>query len=97
MSEFKREARYVVVKISDMIDAGLTSEQVASFNSVCDQVARTRAANGKSPLACVVVEKDWREYEPTWLAIAQRVGVEAGKSPLKARCDYYESGEGKTE
>jgi len=73
MTQFKREARYIVIKISDLADARLTDEQIDAFNDVCDQVARARNANGKPPLQCVVVESDWPEYEPTWAAIEGRV------------------------
>ena len=36
-----------------------------------------RALAGKPALHCVVVEKDWPEYEPTWVDIEARVS--AGK------------------
>lgn len=73
MPQFEREKRYIVVKISDLADARLTDEQIDAFNDVCDQVSRSRVANSKPPLQCVVVESDWPEYEPTWAAIEGRV------------------------
>lgn len=73
MTEFKREARYIVLKISDLADARLTPDQHLIFNEVCDKVAMARASNRKPPLGCVVVESDWPEYEPTWNAIEARM------------------------
>ena len=73
MSEFNREQRYVVVKINDINSAECTQPERDAFNVLCDKVARHRAGVGKLPLECVVVEKDWPEYEPTWAAIQRRV------------------------
>lgn len=79
MEEFKREQRYVVVKISDINAAGCTQEERDAFNVLCDKVALYRARAGKRPLECVVVESDWPEYEPTWEAIQRRM---EGKFPV---------------
>ena len=65
-SEFKKEQRYVVLKIKDIVAAGLTPDEVEAFNKVCDKVALHRNQAGKPPLECVVVEADWRCYEPVW-------------------------------
>jgi hypothetical protein len=69
----KREPRYIVLKLTDMVAAELTDTERDQFNEVCDKVNRTRHSRMKPPLECVVVEKDWPEYEPTWAAIAARV------------------------
>jgi hypothetical protein len=73
VSEFKRERRYVVVKISDINAAGCTQQERDAFNALCDKVALYRNGAGKGPLECVVVESDWPEYEPTWEAIQRRM------------------------
>lgn len=71
-TEFQREERYVVFKLSDVADYFYPSEISQLFRlSSTQQVMRER--NGKPPLECVVVEKDWPEYEPTWKAIEARV------------------------
>lgn len=70
---FKREARYVVLKISD-IEKHLSEEGQRSLDAICSVIAAGRVADGKPLLEAVVVEQDWPEYEPTWAAI-------------KARCD----------
>lgn len=69
----EREQRYVVLKIKDIEAAGLFPYHINAFNEVCDAVSRARISKGKGLLECVVVEKDWPEYEPTWAAIANRV------------------------
>jgi len=65
MKEFKREERYVILKISHM-------DQIQK-----DILPRLLGVNGFIPVAGVVVESDWPEYEPTWAAIQKR--VEAGE------------------
>ena len=71
-TEFQREERYLVFKISDVIEHLTTTEalQLARLYEI-QRVGRKEA--GKSELECVVVEKDWPEYEPTWQAIEARV------------------------
>lgn len=41
--------------------------------SLAKKVAKGRADDIKIPLECVVVEQDWPEYEPTWMAIEERM------------------------
>lgn len=43
------------------------------------EYAEQRRLKGKKPLECVVVEKDWPEYEPTWKAIEARVSGAQGE------------------
>lgn len=72
---FKREARYVVVKLKDIRGAGCTQEEIDAFNVLCDKVTLHRCERGAGPLECLVIEKDWPEYEPTWAAIQARMEV----------------------
>ena len=71
-TEFKQEERYVVFKLSDVEEHFTPGEkqQLARLVEV-QRVGREEA--GKPLLRCVVVEKDWPEYEPTWKAIEARV------------------------
>ena len=71
-TEFKREERYIVFKLSDVEEHFTPGEkqQLARLVEV-QRVGREEA--GKAPLECVVVESDWPEYEPTWKAIEARV------------------------
>lgn len=61
MSEFKREERYIVVKLKHL--AGL---QVAPLRNFLRD-------NRVPTLDCVVVEKDWPEYERVWRSIERRM------------------------
>lgn len=75
---FKREERYIVIKRKDLIEAltNLDQEDTGVFNRILREVALVRKNSGKSPLKCVVVERDWPEYEPTWKVIEDRVNNE---------------------
>lgn len=70
--EFKREDRYMVFKISDVVEHCTKAEalHLARLYEI-QRVGRKDA--GKAELECVVVESDWPEYEPTWKAIEARV------------------------
>ena len=61
MSKFKREERYIVIKRKHL------SEPVENA------IKALLAAADINTIDCVVVEKDWPEYEPTWKAIEKRV------------------------
>ena len=71
-TKFKREERYIVFNVSDVVEHLTTTEalHLARLYEI-QRVGRKEA--GKSELECVVVEKDWPEYEPTWQAIEARV------------------------
>jgi hypothetical protein len=74
--DFQRETRYVVFKNSDVMQC-LTENDIGTLRRIQAQIEEHRAANGKPPLECLVIEPDWPEYEPTWRAIEARVtGVE---------------------
>ena len=89
-TEFEREERYIVFKLSDVEEHFTPSEkqQLARLAEV-QRVGRSEA--GKPPLECVVVEKDWPEYEPTWKAIEARV---AGAQPAQKAVAYLDLGVG---
>lgn len=61
MSDFKREERYIVVKLKHL--AGL---QVAHLRNFLRE-------NSVPTIDCVVVEHDWPEYEQVWRMIERRV------------------------
>ena len=69
---FKREARYVVLKNADIMQC-LTVNELIELRRIQAKAAAHRAKLGKPWLDCVVVESDWPEYEPTWRAIEARV------------------------
>ena len=61
MPEFKREIRYVVLKISHMDETQK------------DILPRLLEINGFNPVAGLVVETDWPEYEVVWNMIEARM------------------------
>lgn len=69
--EFQRETRYVVFKNSDVMQC-LAVNDIVTLRRIQAQIEEHRAANGKPPLECLVIESDWPEYEPTWGAIEAR-------------------------
>lgn len=71
-SDFVRERRYIVVKISDA-KKHLTPTELGILELVARKTALERRVTGKPDLQCVVVERDWPEYEPTWMAIEARM------------------------
>lgn len=84
---FKREQRYIVLKVTDILAARLTYEEIAAFNAVCDKVSISRVERAKGLLECVVVEKDWPEYETTWAAIAKRCASSEPKGEPCPQCN----------
>ena len=89
-TEFKREDRYIVFKLSDVEEHFTPGEkqQLARLAEV-QRVGRSEA--GKPPLECVVVESDWPEYEPTWKAIEARM---TGAQPAPKAVAYLDLGVG---
>ena len=71
-NNFKREARYVVLKNADIMQC-LTVNELIELRRIQAKAVAHRAKLGKPWLDCVVVESDWPEYEPTWRAIEARV------------------------
>ena len=78
MSEFKRERRYIIFKLTDCDAVG--PKMRYQVQALSDTVAWFRERNGKQTLECVVVESDWPEYEPTWEAIKQRMAQIGGEN-----------------
>ena len=76
-NEFQREERYVVFKISKLdSNAFVKAKQLEALNNSFFEDARVE---------CVVVEKDWPEYEPVWQMIERRVtGAAAGQPEVVA-------------
>ena len=87
-TEFQREERYVVFKVSDLGNS-LKGDEI---RRLAREYAEQRRLKGKEPLECVVVEKDWPEYEPTWEAIEARVtGAQPAPSIKDAIIDDLQS------
>lgn len=91
MSEFKRENRFIVVKLKDA--SPRTQQFLRSYLATCNLPERQY----------VVVESDWPEYEQVWAMIEARVDgkpspYEVLEQQLKAlrqhKSDYMEAAEG---
>ena len=71
-TEFKREERYLVFKLSD-VEEHFTPGERLQLARLAEVQRVGRSESGKPLLECVVVEADWPEYEPTWNAIEARM------------------------
>ena len=82
-TEFKREERYIVFKMSD-VEEHFTPGERQQLARLAEVQRVERSESGKPLLECVVVELDWPEYEPTWNAIEARVtGAQPAPSVLE--------------
>ena len=73
--EFKKEQRYIVIKVKDLDAAKLSPREKTDLNDILFKINIARKVSGKDPLNCVVVESDWPEFEMVWAAIEKRVKV----------------------
>lgn len=71
-TEFKREQRYYVLKLSDL-QGTISFADLLYLYEISRKVADRRAQEGKEQREYLVLEGDWPEYEPTWQAIEARV------------------------
>jgi hypothetical protein len=73
MREFKREARYIVFKLTDL-EKYIPSEDSKDFiYSIGDAIAKGRNLDGRPIFNAVVVEQDWPEFEMVWASIERRM------------------------
>lgn len=70
----EREFRYLIFKVKD-IHQYLTDEEKNLLSKLSLKIAHGRFEDDRRQLEAIVVEKDWPEYEPTWLAIENRVSA----------------------
>jgi hypothetical protein len=71
-TQFKREERYYVLKISDM-KKYLSAEKQESVIDTAGKLNAGRAVDGKPVLQAVVIESDWPEYERVWQMLETRM------------------------
>jgi phosphoribulokinase len=64
MSDFKREERYIVIKLKPLDDVDI------------HHLRAYLVENNIGTVDSVVVEADWPEYEPVWSMIEDRVTKE---------------------
>lgn len=70
------EDRYLVIKISDLKKVALEPDAWYYFNKVLEATDETRKTRGADPLECLVIEKDWPEYEKVLAILSERVDRE---------------------
>ena len=81
-TEFTREERYIVFKVSD-IERYLTDADRSHLAMMKHEIDAGRDCTNKPPFKGLIVEADWPEYEPTWKAIEARVtGAQAQPAPI---------------
>lgn len=74
MSEFKREERYIVIKLTDVKALEGADQQLPEYGRSHFTVESLRGylrRYGIPTRKCVVVEEDWPNYEDTWKAVEQ--------------------------
>jgi len=91
MSEFTREERYIVFKISDLLGMVQGAETVNAMRLVSETITLMRAQNGQPPREYVVVEGDWPEYDHVWRAIEARMTGD-GSQPVIVDCTEFTIG-----
>ena len=82
-TEFQREERYIVFKLSD-VERYLTDADRAYLAMMKNEIDAGRDCANKPPFKGLIVESDWPEYEPTWKAIEARV---TGAQPAPSEQD----------
>jgi hypothetical protein len=70
MTLFRRESRYIVMKVSD-VNVALSDVEREQLSGLMEKIVEHRQSAGKAPLECVVVEADWPIYDSTWDAVEQ--------------------------
>lgn len=69
--KFRRENRYLVLKIKD-IEKYLNANEIKTLMEYAGGIELRRSYEGRRRLVCVVVEDDWPEYKQVWDAITKR-------------------------
>lgn len=78
MSDFEKEERYYVFKISD-IENNAPKHVSDNFKRLAGEYYFLRESLGKNPLECVVVESDWPMYNKVWKWIEKWVASQKGR------------------
>lgn len=79
-TEFKREQRYYVLKLSDL-QGTVSFADLLYLDEISRKVADRRAQEGKEQREYLVLEGDWPEYEATWRAIEARMSGVPQQNP----------------
>lgn len=72
MSDFKREPRYIVFKLTDL--QRYVSEELQDLvHAAGMSINSSRLHGGRPPFNAAVVEQDWPEFEIVWALIEARM------------------------
>jgi len=71
------ERRYVVLKISDIERYIPAYKWKLMQELICDDIEKKRKEEGRAPLECICIERDWPEYEPVLKMLSGRVDEES--------------------
>lgn len=83
----ERENRYLVLKRKD-IRSALSSAENEILNVLVDKINLYRKFVNKDEVECVVVERDWPEYEPVWKMIEARVDSDSEQKQEPGEPEY---------
>jgi hypothetical protein len=67
------EKRYVVIKIKDIEKYVPGYKWKLMQEMICEDIEKKRALEGKPPVECICIERDWPEYEPVLKMLSDRV------------------------
>jgi hypothetical protein len=79
VTNFTREQRYYVLKISDA-EIALNAHEMELLKLIHAKVGISRAIKAVPEREFVVVEKDWPEYEKVWRMLQDRTGTDSAPS-----------------
>lgn len=83
----KREDRYLVFKRTD-IQRYLNPTAQKTLSEISNTIIGARRGQRREELQCVVVEKDWPEYEHVWELIRMRVeGAQISQESIQSVVD----------
>lgn len=83
----KREDRYLVFKRTD-IQRYLNPTAQKTLSEISQTIIGARRGQRREELQCVVVEKDWPEYEHVWELIRMRVeGAQISQESIQSVVD----------
>lgn len=79
LPEFNLEPRYLVFKRKDVRD--LPAQDQVTLERIAMTLHQRRGDEGRVALECLVIEKDWPEYNPALLMLTRRVLMERMHGP----------------
>lgn len=68
------ELRYTVLKNKDIGDY-LTRDEQEVLDEMCQKINSGRVKDGRRLMKCVVIERDWPEYEPVLALLEKRMDM----------------------